>query len=58
MVEERDPHVDYDREHIVILDDYLSGTPKTAVKAILGLAGLLLVAQGTRVALYMNGFLA
>ena len=29
IVEERTPHVDYDREHIVILDDLLSGTPKT-----------------------------
>ncbi|MFD1645032.1 succinate dehydrogenase [Haloarchaeobius litoreus] len=41
-----------------LVNQGISGTPKTAVKVILGLAGLLLVAQGTRVALYMNGFLA
>lgn len=29
IVEERTPHVEYDREHVVILDDFLSGTPKT-----------------------------
>ncbi|WP_431768731.1 multicopper oxidase family protein [Salinibacter sp.] len=28
IVEERTPHVDYDREHLVILDDFLSGAPK------------------------------
>ena len=27
IIEERTPHVDYDREHTVILDDFLPGTP-------------------------------
>jgi FtsP/CotA-like multicopper oxidase with cupredoxin domain len=28
IVEERDPHVDYDRDIVVVLDDYLSGEPR------------------------------
>jgi len=29
IVEERTPHVDYDREHTVILDDFLPGAPRS-----------------------------
>ncbi len=28
IVEERDPHVEYDREYVVVLDDYLSREPR------------------------------
>jgi succinate dehydrogenase / fumarate reductase membrane anchor subunit len=35
----------------------IEGMQKRAAQGILGLAGLLLVVQGTRVALHMNGFL-
>jgi len=28
IVEERDPHVEYDREYVVIVDDYLPGEPE------------------------------
>ena len=29
IIEERTPHVQYDREHVVILDDFLPGPPRT-----------------------------
>jgi succinate dehydrogenase / fumarate reductase membrane anchor subunit len=35
----------------------IEGMQKRAAQGILGVAGLLLVVQGTRVALHMNGFL-
>jgi succinate dehydrogenase / fumarate reductase membrane anchor subunit len=35
----------------------IKGVQKRAVQVVLGVAGLLLVVQGTRVALVMNGFL-
>jgi len=28
IVEESDPHVDYDRRYVVVLDDYLAGDPR------------------------------
>lgn len=28
IIEEQDPHVEYDREYVVVLDDYLSGEPR------------------------------
>ncbi|MEF8757354.1 MAG: multicopper oxidase family protein [Halobacteriales archaeon] len=28
IVEESDPHVDYDREYVVVIDDYLAGEPR------------------------------
>jgi FtsP/CotA-like multicopper oxidase with cupredoxin domain len=28
VIEERDPHVEYDREFVVVFDDYLSGEPR------------------------------
>ncbi|WP_267644162.1 succinate dehydrogenase hydrophobic membrane anchor subunit [Haloarchaeobius amylolyticus] len=40
-----------------LVNQGISGSAKTAVKGVLALAGLLLVVQGTRVALVMNGFL-
>jgi len=40
-----------------LVNQGLTGTRKRAVKWVLVLAGLLLVAQGVRTALYMNGFL-
>ena len=40
-----------------LVNQGISGSQKTAVKGVLVVAGLLLVAQGTRVALVMNGFL-
>jgi len=41
-----------------LVNQGLSGTQKTAVKYVLAGAGLLLVLQGTRVALAMNGLLS
>jgi len=41
-----------------LVNQGLSGTAKTAVKATLALAGLLLIGQGTRVALAMTGWVA
>ena len=40
-----------------LVNQGIDGTQKTAVKYILVIASVLLVAQGTRVALAMNGFL-
>ncbi|WP_435335631.1 succinate dehydrogenase hydrophobic membrane anchor subunit [Haloarchaeobius sp. TZWWS8] len=40
-----------------LVNQGISGGQKTAMKGVLALAGFLLVAQGTRVALVMNGFL-
>ena len=40
-----------------LLNQGIKGTQKRAVQGILGIAALLLVVQGTRVALVMNGFL-
>jgi FtsP/CotA-like multicopper oxidase with cupredoxin domain len=28
IIEERDPHIEYDREYVVVLDDYLPGEPR------------------------------
>ena len=38
-----------------LVNQGLSGTPKTAMKVVLGLAGVILVVQGIRVALAMAG---
>jgi len=40
-----------------LVNQGIEGTKKSAVKGLLILAGLLLIVQGTRVALHMNGFL-
>jgi len=40
-----------------MINQGIRGTQKRVAQGILGLAALLLVVQGTRVALYMNGFL-
>ena len=40
-----------------LINQGLDGTQKQAVKWVLVVASVLLVAQGTRVALHMNGFL-
>ncbi|QIO22964.1 succinate dehydrogenase hydrophobic membrane anchor subunit [Haloarcula sp. JP-L23] len=40
-----------------LINQGISGSQKTAVKYVLVIAGLLLVAQGTRVALAMNGLI-
>jgi len=41
-----------------LVNQGLSGSRKRAVKLVLAAASLLLIAQGVRTALYMNGFLA
>jgi succinate dehydrogenase / fumarate reductase membrane anchor subunit len=40
-----------------LVNQGISGTQKTAIKYVLIIASVLLVAQGTRVALAMNGLL-
>ena len=40
-----------------MINQGIQGTQKRVAQGILGLAAVLLVVQGTRVALYMNGFL-
>jgi len=40
-----------------LVNQGIEGTQKNALKWVLVVAGLLLIAQGTRVALTMNGFL-
>ena len=41
IIEERTPHVDYDREHTVILDDFLPGTPQTLEERTAGREGMM-----------------
>lgn len=36
IIEEREPHVDYDREYSLILDDYLSGVPEPLEGGMMG----------------------
>ncbi|EMA70710.1 multicopper oxidase type 3 [Halorubrum aidingense JCM 13560] len=39
IVEERDPHVEYDREYVVIVDDYLPGEPELPSDGAMGGSG-------------------
>jgi succinate dehydrogenase / fumarate reductase membrane anchor subunit len=41
-----------------LVNQGISGTRKRVIKAVLVVASLLLIVQGVRTALYMNGFLA
>ena len=41
IIEERTPHVNYDREHMVILDDFLPGTPRTLEERTAGREGMM-----------------
>ncbi|MFQ3320796.1 multicopper oxidase family protein [Halorubrum sp. ASP1] len=40
IVEERDPHVEYDREYVVVLDDYLSREPRLPSDGGMGGGGM------------------
>nr|WP_305882891.1 multicopper oxidase family protein [Halobellus rarus] len=40
IVEERDPHVEYDREYVVVIDDYLPGEPKLPSDGGMGGGGM------------------
>jgi FtsP/CotA-like multicopper oxidase with cupredoxin domain len=39
IIEESDPHVEYDREYVVIVDDYLSGEPRLPSDSNGGMGG-------------------